>query len=135
MTAETAQRTRPRFRFLRLEVWQEARTLNREIYRASGAFPSAERFALTSQIRRASVSVAANIAEGCGRNSDRDFAHYLEQAYGSAMELGCLLCLAVDLGYLSPGELAPLLDRLQRTSARIAALNRSLGVTKSKVRL
>ncbi len=135
MTVEPAQRSRSRLRFLRLEVWQEARTLNREIYRASGAFPSSECFALTSQIRRASVSVAANIAERCGRNSDRDFAHFLEQAYGSAMELGCHLCLAGDLGYLSPEELGELLDRLARTSARIAALNRSLGVAKSKVRL
>jgi four helix bundle protein len=135
VTPETPARTRPRFRFLRLEVWQEARALNRAVYRASGTFPEAERFGLTSQIRRAPVSVAANIAEGCGRNSGRDFAHFLEQAYASAMELGCHLFLASDLGYLAPAELAELLDHLHQTSARIAALNRSLGVTKSKVRL
>jgi four helix bundle protein len=68
-------------------VWQQARLLNKKIYGLSKAFPSNEPYSLTSQIRRASISVSSNIAEGSGRNSDADFAHFLEIAYGSLMEV------------------------------------------------
>ena len=87
---------------------------------------------MTSQLRRAAVSVAANIAEGAGRNSDRDFAHFLEQAYGSLMEVVSILYLAADEGYLPKIELDPLLDELEKLARRIAALNRSLEVKNSK---
>lgn len=126
---------RVRFRFQKLEVWHDARRINREAYRLSATFPREEQFALTSQVRRASVSIVANIAEGSGRNSDRDYAHYLEQAYGSAMELASHLFLARDLGYLTEDMLAPVLDAIDQTSIRIAALNRSLAVKNSKVKL
>jgi four helix bundle protein len=79
-----------RFRFEKLQVWQEARRLNRTIYRLTRNFPRAELFAMTSQIRRAWVSISSNIAEGSGRNSDRDFGHFLEQAYGSLMEVASI---------------------------------------------
>ena len=78
---------RRRFRFENLEVWPEARALNRKVYGLTRKFPSEEQFGLTSQMRRASVSVSSNRAEGSGRNSDKDFGHFLEQAYGSLMEL------------------------------------------------
>ncbi len=78
---------KPRFRFEKLEVWQLARALNKLVYAMSRAFPKEEMFALTSQIRQASTSVSSNIAEGSGRNSDTDFAHFLEIAYGSLMEV------------------------------------------------
>ena len=79
-----------RFRFEKLEVWQEARKINQVIYRLTRKFPREELFAMTSQIRRASISVSSNIAEGSGRNSDKDFAHFLEQAYGSLMEVASI---------------------------------------------
>ena len=69
-----------RFRFEKLEVWQEARKINQVIYQLTRKFPRQELFAMTSQIRRASISVSSNIAEGSGRNSDKDFAHFLKQA-------------------------------------------------------
>src|SRR5215207_3430172 len=78
------------FRFEKLTVWQSSRRLAGEIYSVTKAFPKDELFGLTSQIRRAAVSVTANIAEGSGRNSDVDFAHFLELAYGSAMEVASL---------------------------------------------
>ncbi|MBI3884705.1 MAG: four helix bundle protein [Opitutae bacterium] len=124
-----------RFRFQKLEVWHDARRLNLEIYRLAGKFPPAEQFALTSQVRRASVSIAANIAEGSGRNSDKDFAHYLEQSYGSAMELASHLFLAGDLGYVDPKLVESALEQINGVAMRMAALNRSLNIKTSKVKI
>lgn len=124
-----------RFRFQKLEVWQDARRLNLEIYRLARRFPSDEQFALTSQVRCASVSIAANIAEGSGRNSDKDFAHFLEQSYGSAMELASHLFLAGDLGYIDSKLVESALEQINGVAMRIAALNRSLNITTSKVKL
>lgn len=121
-----------RFRFEKLEVWQEGRALNREVYQLTRRFPDDERFAMTSQIRRASISVTSDTAEGSGRNSDRDFAHFLEQSYGSLMELASLFYLAFDEGYVSEAQLEPLLDRMERLAKRTASLNRSLEVKVSK---
>lgn len=123
---------RVRFRFERLTVWQEARKLNREVYCVSRSFPEREAFGLTSQLRRAAVSVVANIAEGAGRNSDRDFAHFLEQAYGSLMEVAALLHLAFDETYLREAEIEQLLDAIEVLTKQLAALNRSLTVKTSK---
>lgn len=121
-----------RFRFERLEVWQEARKINRTVYRLTKGFPRDELFAMTAQIRRASISVGANIAEGSGRNSDKDFAHFLEQAYGSLMELASVLYLALDESYLNEAEIEPALEAMERLAKRIASLNRSLEVPTSK---
>lgn len=121
-----------RFRFEKLTVWQEARKLNREMYRLSRSFPEREAFGLTSQLRRASVSVAANIAEGSGRNSDKDFAHFLEQAYGSLMEVATLLHLSLDEGYLKEPDAERLLDMIEVLAKQLAALNRSLAVKTTK---
>jgi four helix bundle protein len=121
------------FRFQKLEVWQDARRLNLDIYRLAQRFPATEQFGLTSQVRRASVSIAANIAEGSGRNSDKDFAHFLELSYGSAMELASHFVLAGDLGYIETSPLESSLEQINRLSIRIAGLNRSLNVKTSKV--
>ena len=127
--------TAVRFRFQKLEVWQDARRLNLEIYRLAGKFPAAEQFALTSQVRRAAVSIAANIAEGSGRNSDKDFAHFLEQSYGSAMELASHLFLASDLGYVEQKPVESALEQIDSLAIRMAALNRSLNIATSKVKI
>ena len=122
-----------RFRFEDLEVWQDARRLNREIYLITRRFPAAEQFGLTSQLRRAAVSVASNIAEGSGRNSDRDFAHFLENSYGSLMEAAAQLFLAFDQEYIDEPTLDTVLESARALSAKLAALNRSLLVKASKV--
>ena len=121
-----------RFRFERLECWQGARVLNREIYKTTRRFPKEELYGITSQLRRASTSISSNIAEGSGRNSDKDFAHFLEQAYGSAMEVASLLYLALDEGFVSEGEADPLLAQIAAVYAKTAGLNRSLSVPTSK---
>src|SRR5882672_2591549 len=121
-----------RFRFEKLEVWQEASKINQATYRLTRSFPRHEMFAMTSQIRRASVSISSNIAEGSGRNSDKDFGHFLEQAYGSLMEVASTLFLALDEGYVKESDLETLFDELERLSKRIVSLNRSLKISSSK---
>lgn len=120
------------FRFEKLKVWQEARKINQTIYRLTRNFPREELFALTSQIGRASISICSNIAEGSGRNSDKDFAHFLEQAHGSLMEVASTPYLAFDEGYVKENDLDPLFDELERMAKGTASLNRSLSVPASK---
>lgn len=120
------------FRFEKLEVWQSARALAKLVYSLSDSFPQREQFGLTSQLRRAVISIGANIAEGSGKNSDRDFARFLEQAYGSAMESASLILLAADLGYLKQASADEVLEKLHSLSNQTAALNRSLGVEQQK---
>jgi four helix bundle protein len=88
-------------RFTDLRVWQRSHALALEIYRVTGAFPRDERFGLTSQIRRAVVSVPTNIAEGSKRQSCQDYARFLNIAEGSLAETEYLLFLSRDLGYLA----------------------------------
>ena len=116
-----------RFRFERLECWPQTCQLNREIYKITRRFPKDEICGITSQLRRAAASISSNIAAG-GRNSDKDFAHFLEQAHGSGREVASLLFLALDEQYLAQTEAARLLETVAAVSAKIAALNRSLKV-------
>ncbi|MCZ6445408.1 MAG: four helix bundle protein [Planctomycetota bacterium] len=75
--------------FRNLEVWQRAYALALDVYRASRHFPREEIYSLTSQVRRCSISIPSNIAEGCGRQTDADFKRFLHIAMGSAAELEC----------------------------------------------
>jgi four helix bundle protein len=75
------------FRFEKLSVWQKAIQFADHIYTISKKFPADERYGLTSQLRRAAVSISSNIAEGSGRSSDKEFAHFIQIAYGSLMEV------------------------------------------------
>jgi len=88
--------------FRKVKVWEKAHALTLEIYRETRRFPSEERYGLTSQLRRSSASIAANIAEECGRRGKADFARFLDIALGSASEVEYHILLALDLGYLSP---------------------------------
>ncbi len=90
--------------FKKLIVWQKAHLLTLGVYSASKSFPSNESFGLTSQLRRASFSVAANISEGSGRRSKNEFAHFLAIAIGSLSEVEYYLILATDLKYLSEAD-------------------------------
>ncbi|HXB20655.1 MAG TPA: four helix bundle protein [Candidatus Solibacter sp.] len=87
--------------FKELRVWQKSHSLALEVYQATRSFPRDEIYGLTSQIRRAAVSVGANIAEGCGRRSDGEFARFLQIARGSAAELEYHLLFARDLKLLT----------------------------------
>lgn len=87
--------------FRDLKVWQKSHQLTLDVYRATREFPAMELYGLTSQLRRASASVSANIAEGCGRGGDAEFGRFLQIGMGSACEVEYHILLAKDLGYLS----------------------------------
>ncbi len=86
--------------FRRLKVWDKAHQLVLAVYRTTAGFPREESYGLTGQLRRASVSVPANIAEACGRRGSREMARFLQISMGSASEMEYELLLARDLGYL-----------------------------------
>jgi len=108
--------------FHNLKVWRKAHALTLAVYRVTSAFPSAERFGLVAQVRRAAVSIPANIAESCGRRSNRDEAHLLQVAFGSACELEAELLLARDLGYLPDAEPSPVLADLVEVKRMLGTL-------------
>lgn len=116
---------RKQFPFEKLEVWQDARRLVAGVYQCSRSFPRDERFGLTSQMTRAVVSVANNLAEGCGRSSFRDQAHFSNQAHGSLMETASDLIIATDLEFASAQETDPLLDQAYDLAVRIHNLRDS----------
>jgi four helix bundle protein len=98
--------------FRKLNVWQRAHHLTLEVYRLTKKFPKEEIYGLTSQMRRSSVSIAANIAEGCGRKTDADFCRFLVVALGSGAELEYHLLLAHDLELLNDVDFRSLQDEL-----------------------
>jgi four helix bundle protein len=94
--------------FRDLQVWQKAHQLTLMVYRLTASFPQTERYGLTTQLRRSSASVAANLAEGCGRNGDAELARFCAIAMGSASELEYHLLLARDLKLLKVTDYAEL---------------------------
>jgi len=106
-----------------LLVWQEAMAFVRDIYRATDGFPGHEVYGLTSQMRRAAVSVPSNIAEGAGRTSRAEFLRFLSIARGSLCELETQVLLAEDLGYFHDGS--SLFDRIERVFSLLGGLMNS----------
>ncbi len=88
-------------RFTELAVWKRSHALALQVYRLSASFPNEEKFGLTSQLRRAIISVPTNIAEGSKRRSQQEYARFLNIAEGSSAEAEYLLMISRDLGYLS----------------------------------
>ncbi len=114
--------------FRKFTVTRLSRQLTVAIYNLLPQFPADERYALCQQLRRASVSVGANIAEGAGRRTNRDFAHFLTQAIGSLSEVEYLLLLAVDLGFIEETQ-AREMDLLQQSLKRkLFRFYESLGI-------
>ena len=99
--------------FRELKVWQKAHQLTLAIYQTTAGFPREERYGLTSQLRLACSSIPANLAEGCGRNGDAEFARFCSMAMGSASELEYHLLLARDLELIEPGDYQ---DRAERAT-------------------
>jgi len=103
--------------FKDLLLWQEAHQLVLNIYKMSEGFPKTEVFGITSQLRRAAVSMPCNIAEGCGRYTAKDFANFLQIALGSTNETDYLTLLAKDLDYLSETQYLTVQDQLNKVRA------------------
>jgi len=114
--------------FRELKVWQRGYQLSLAVYQASAHFPATEKYGLTSQIRRAAVSVVANIAEGCGRSGEADFARFLDIAMGSASELECCLQLARDLELLNRPDYSNLQESVTELKRMLTSLIRKLRV-------
>jgi four helix bundle protein len=112
--------------FRELKVWQKAHDLTLAVYRVTRDFPREELYGLTSQIRRASASIAANLAEGCGRNGDAEFARFCSIAMGSASELEYHLLLARDLKLFKPGDYDDLEPRVTELKRMLTALFQKL---------
>ena len=110
-----------------LVVWQRAMDLAEGVYGAARGFPKYEQYALCDQLRRAAVSVASNIAEGCGRGTDRDWAHFLGQAMGSLCEVETQLELARRLGYIGQDVLDELTGTARETGKMLYALIQKYG--------
>lgn len=110
----------------RLEVWQTAVDFVVTVYKETEGFPKEEQFGLTSQIRRAAVSVAANIAEGAGRDSAKEFGHFLSNAQGSASELATELLIAHRLSLLNTDVYERLSATLDSIGRMIVGLSRHL---------
>ena len=108
--------------FRTLNVWHKAHELTLTVYKATKQFPKEELYGLTSQIRRASSSIPANIAEGCGKNSNADFSRFLQIAFGSASEVEYHLLLARDLEMLDAEEYGQLESKVLEVKRMLASL-------------
>jgi len=113
--------------FHELKVWQKAHQLTLAVYRITAAFPREELYGLTSQLRRACSSIAANLAEGCGRNGDAEFARFCSIAMGSASELEYHFLLARDLGYISLADHLNAHKQLLEVKRMLVALTQKVG--------
>jgi four helix bundle protein len=112
--------------FRKLEAWKVAHTLTLAVYRQTKSFPPEEKYSLTDQMRRAAISMEANLAEGCGRGGDADFARFVQIAFGSACELECQLLLARDLNLLTALTHTDLEDAVQHVKRMLSGLLRKL---------
>jgi len=112
--------------YKKLIFWKESIELITEVYKTTSKFPSREKFGLISQINRCAVSIASNIAEGAGRNTDGEFRKFLGTAKGSSYELETQLIVSNNLGYISIDELNCLIDKLEYVQKMIHNLTKSL---------
>ena len=115
-----------------LLVWQRSMALVREIYRITARFPSEERFGLTSQLRRAAVSIPSNIAEGHERETTADYIRFITIAEGSLAEARTQLRIGADLGYCSESDVRPIVAEMSEIQRMLNALRRSLHERKNR---
>lgn len=114
------------FNFEKLEVWKNSRQLAKRIYKKTESFPENEKFGLTSQIRRAVVSVCSNIAEGSSRISPKEQMHFYSVAYSSLMETINQIILSQDLGYIKQADLLIFRKEVNSIGYMLSALRKSL---------
>ena len=105
--------------FRNYDIWIQAVELATEIYRLTATFPKNELYALADQMQRAAVSIGSNIAEGCSRDSEKELAHYLNIAIGSAFELETQLSIAYNVNYITKDQYNKIVDSLSTTEKQI----------------
>ncbi|MCL6266791.1 four helix bundle protein [Flagellimonas myxillae] len=104
------------------KVWQKAHLLVIEVYRATGAFPQKEQFGLVSQINRVVISIPAIIAEGCGRETQKELTRFLYISSGSALELDYLIMLSKELNFINDKQFSNLSSKIQEIKKMLASL-------------
>lgn len=109
-----------------LSVWKKSIELATVVYKQTSSFPNEERFGLTSQIRRCSVSISSNIAEGSGRDTNKSFNLFLGYSYGSACELETQLIIANNIGFLNSAQFEKLNNEIQSIQKMIFSLRNKL---------
>lgn len=109
-----------------LKVWRKAIDLVVDVYKITSAFPEKEQYGLTSQMRRAAVSIPSNIAEGAARNTDKDFNRFLGISNGSAYELMTQLIVSKELNLIAEKDVTPILSKLDEIQKMTYSLQKSL---------
>ncbi len=112
--------------FKSLKVWQKGIKLVVEVYKSSKNFPSEELYGLTSQMRRSAISIPSNIAEGSGRNSDKEFHRFLDISLGSSFELETQIIIAHELEFLSDNTFSELSKKVQEEQKMITGLQKTI---------
>jgi four helix bundle protein len=115
-------------KFKELIVWQKARILVKEIYVLTSFYPSSEKFGIISQIQRAVISIPANIAEGSGRGSNKDFSRFIDMALASAFELETEIILSYDLSFISEQNLNEILPMIQEVQKMLYSFKHQLNI-------
>lgn len=115
-----------KYNFENLEIYQLAMVLLKDIYLLANQLPKEELFTLTSQLKRAMISVVLNIAEGSGRGSRKDFARFINQSTGSLFEVKATLLIAMELGYIKKGDLDKIIPRIDQLFFKLSAFKKSL---------
>ena len=113
------------FSFEKLNVWIDSKELVKLIYAVTGNFPSEEKFGLTNQLRRASISIASNIAEGTSRNTNKDKAHFTTMAFSSLMEVLNQLIIAHELDFIKKDDYLDIRNNIDKISNKLNALRKS----------
>ena len=111
-----------KYHFKNLDAYKESKNLVKMVYGLLKQFPKEEQYALCDQLRRAVISVPSNLAEGSGRTSAKDQAHFIEMAYGSLMEVECQLDIAYDLSYISPDSIKKVEEQIGAVAALLSGL-------------
>ena len=114
-----------KYSFEKLDVWQQSRELVKDIYEITEKFPNEEKFGLTSQIRRATISVSSNLAEGAARKTAKDQAYFSTIAYGSLMEMLNQLILATDLNFIKKESLDKIRPKIEEVGNKLNSLRNS----------
>jgi four helix bundle protein len=109
-----------------LKVWRKSIELTKHIYELTSKFPDSEKFGLTNQLRRASVSIASNIAEGCGRNTQGEFVQFLGIASGSVAEVTTQIIIALELGFITQSDFEEAKHKAVEIGKMLSGLKRSI---------
>ncbi len=121
-----------KYYFEKLDVWNNARLLVKDIYNATSVFPDHEKFGITNQIRRATTSITANIAEGMSRQTEKEKSRFINISFSSCIEVINFLIISNDLGFLDNENYKELRIKAENITFQLNSLNKSLNKNKDK---